>query len=476
MSEATRVLIVSYEAAPFFKTGGLGDVMGSLPKALVGLGVDARLVIPYYQQVREKYPKFNRIGEFRIYFGAKEEEIGVYEDTCVPHVYFLSNRANLSHVNTRGRNKRIEQFAFFSLAVSHFLLWLSKNRGWKSDIMHCNDWHTALVPLILQKLNLSTKTLLSIHNLEYQGFGSIKVVDFLNLKNEDIKEIKRENPVKAIDMLGEGILHADVVSTVSPNYAAEIMASEENHHRIIYSYLRRREKEGLADGKIIGILNGIDYEVWNPSKDKLLFQAYSNLDWKEGKKKNKEELLQSLNLPIDRPTFCFVGRMAAQKGVELLIRIIPRMAALNVNVIFLGQGDPNIEKSVKRIVGKYPQFAAASLSYNEEVGHRFYAASDFIVIPSHFEPCGLIQMIAMRYGTLPIASKTGGLKDSIKNGRNGFLFQKNSSRALLKTIKKALSIYHDVNKFNSMVENAMKTDFSWDKSAVLYKKLYQKMI
>ncbi|MCL5439239.1 MAG: glycogen synthase [Patescibacteria group bacterium] len=480
MDKKIKVLMVGYEADPFYKHGGLGDVIGSLPKALSGLNVDCRVVIPYYQAIKEKFIsnvfnlKEERIGEFLIHFGEKDEQIGIYKSVLPGSnviIYFLSNRKNLSYINTRGRNKKIDQFAFFDLAVSHFILWLRSKSKWTPAIVHCNDWHTSLIPFILQKqINTPIPTLLTIHNFEYQGRGSIKVLDLLHIKDKDVVEFKKGTPVTEINILGEGIMDATRVSTVSPNYAKEII-NNSNCHGQIYSYMRRREREKGKSNFLSGILNGIDYNIWDSKNDGLIYHRYDISDWQLGKKINKEDLLKSLNLK-DRPTFCFIGRMAKQKGIDLLVRAINRIVNLDVNLIFLGDGDSNIKKSLFKAQEKYKDNIRTEFFYSEELAHKLYASSDFILIPSHFEPCGLIQMIAMRYGTLPVASKTGGLKDSIKNNSTGFLFEKNSTRSLVKTIRKALRVYKWNEKYQKMTERAMKTDFSWRKSAKKYKKLY----
>lgn len=471
-----NVLITGYEGAPFYKRGGLGDVIESLPKALANIGVDIRAVIPYYSVIKEKY-HLKKEGEFSIAFGSETEHLGAYSswlpNTKVPF-YFLENRKYLFGSNPGGKNKRIDQFAFFALSVSHFIHYLSEHHKWTANIVHCNDWHTALIPLIFKKAKIATPTLLTIHNLLYQGVGSLKVLDLLEIKDEEAKELKRGVPANEMNVLGEGIVHATRVSTVSPSYAREI-AQIEHDHNPISPFLIKREHEGLGKfGKIVGILNGIDYDIWDPAKDELIFHKYDVNNWEIGKKDNKEDLLKSLGLK-DRPTFCFVGRMAAQKGLDILIKAIQRISHLDINVIILGSGNPRIQKKVLSITKKYP-WVKAELIYSEELAHKIYAGSDFIIVPSRYEPCGLIQMIAMRYGTIPIASNTGGLKDSILNGKNGFLFKKGKSARLKKTIEHALGRMKDKNKYKKMVERAMKTDFSWDKSAVLYKKLYEEMV
>lgn len=470
-----RVLITGYEAAPFFKRGGLGDVLGSIPKALAKIGVDARVVIPYYEEIRDKHES-KKIGTISVCFGKKIMQVGIYKNyfpnTRIP-IYFLENK-NLMAVNTRGRNKKIDQFAFFDLCVAHFILWSITDGKWTPDLAHCNDWHTGLIPLILRReLKISIPTLLTIHNLSYQGKGSIRVLDLLHVQDEDAKELKRGTPATEINILGEGIIHAGVVSTVSRSYAKEIV--ENSDHEPIHTFLLKRQQERGRRDEVLGILNGIDYDVWNPRHDSFLGTLYGMSDYRGGKAKNKEYLLKHLGLQ-DKPTFCFIGRMAHQKGLDTLMKVMPAIMSSDVNLIFLGAGEKTVEASVLRAVKQYPKSIRAEFAYNERFAHHLYGGCDFILIPSHFEPCGLIQMIAMRYGTLPIASKTGGLKDTIIDGENGFLFENGSYKDLLKKIEKAIEIYSDEKAREKMIENAMSTDFSWDKSAKQYKELYKEII
>ena len=470
--------MAGYEIAPFYKRGGLGDVMASLPKALAKEGLEVRIAVPHYAAIRQELlGNEKRIGQFYIHFGKKEEEIGVYK-TYLPGtkilVYFLSNKPNLAYINTRGRNKKIDQFAFFDLAVSRFISYLSKNENWQPSIVHCNDWQTALIPLILKNTeNFNIPTLLTIHNLNYQGKGSLKVLDELHIRDEEANELKRGKPVTEINILGEGIIHSTVVSTVSPTYAKEVL--EDYDADGIRYFLKKRGKDKGEKDEVVGILNGIDYETWNPETDSVIFHKYNLTNFKDGKKNNKEDLLRSLSL-ADLPTFCFIGRMAKQKGIDVLLKALKRIRKIDFNLVFLGEGDPNIEKSLIRMAKLYPLNIKGIFSYDEGFAHKLYAGSDFIIIPSHYEPCGLIQMIAMRYGTIPLASDTGGLKDSISNDRNGILFKKNSASSLIKAIKEALAIYKNQKRMESFVLSAMKTGFSWDKSAVLYKKLYESLL
>ncbi len=477
MDKKLNVLMVAYEAAPFFKRGGLGDVMESLPKALKNLDVDSRIVIPYYREIQKLFPE-EKVTTLSIEFDSSKEQVEVYRGENLAgkvKAYFLKSKRYLEGPNVRGKNKRIDQFAFFDLAVAHFVLWLHKNRHWMPNVIHCNDWHTALIPLVLnKKLNLDIPTLLTIHNLNYQGRGSLKVLDILQIKDENTKEIKRGKPATEINVLGEGIIHASRVTTVSPSYAKEIVVDYEKNP--IAPFLKKRhEDSSKKDGEIIGILNGIDYDIWSPKIDKQIYKTYDDSSWEAGKAVNKYELLKELGL-TDRPTFCFIGRMAWQKGIDILIKALKTMKVSEFNLIFLGSGTPSIERSVLRIAKNFPSNIKAIVSYNEEMAHKIYAGADFIIIPSHYEPCGLIQMVAMKYGTIPIAAATGGLADSIQDAENGILFKKNSASALIKSIREALRIYENPNHFKFMIMRAMKTDFSWDKSAILYKKMYEDIV
>lgn len=472
-----KVLITGYEGAPFYKKGGLGDVIESLPKALSKIDIDIRVVLPYYNVIKEKY-KLDREGEFTVEFDSVEERISIHS-AFLPNtnvkVYFLGNKRYLSSSNSNGKDKRIEQFAFFSLAVARFVRYLSEHHKWTANIVHCNDWHTALIPLILrQKMKSSISTLLTIHNLLYQGVGSFRILELLNMKDEEAIELKKGKPATEMNVLGEGIIHAARVSTVSVSYAKEITNDYEKS--LIGPFLKKREEDCCKkDGKIVGILNGIDYDIWNPEVDDLAFHKYNIDSWETGKRDNKKDLLDKLDL-AERPTFCFVGRLASQKGVDILIKVIDRLESLNINMIILGAGSLIIQENVLKLAQKHSSWVRAEPIYSEELAHKLFAGSDFIIIPSRYEPCGLIQMIAMKYGTIPIASDTGGLKDSILNGKNGFLFKKGQSARLRKTIERALSKMKDKEKYKKMVERAMKTDFSWDKSAILYRKLYEEMI
>lgn len=466
--------MAGYEAAPFYKKGGLGDVLGSLPTALREQGVDARVIMPFYHQVRKHFPQ-KKIGAMVIHFGSEDRLVkiyqGVFPETKTP-IYFLENQRYINLVNVKV--KKLEQFVFFDLAVCYFINWLSQRNIWQAQIVHCNDWHTALIPLILKrKLQSSIPTLLTIHNLLYQGSGSPRILDLLHMKDEETIEIKHGRPITEMNILGEGIRHASMVSTVSPEYAKEI--THEHKHNVIYQYLRHREEEMGKNGAVVGILNGIDESIWNPERQVNGYKRYSSVNIHSAKQENKALLLKEYRLP-DRPTFCFIGRMANQKGVDLLIRSMEHFIKLDCNVIFLGEGHYLLEAAVKRVVQEYHTQVRAHIGYSEELAHKLHAGSDFLLMPSVYEPCGLVQMVAMRYGTIPVASKTGGLIDTIEDGKTGFLFEPGSTEGLVKAVKRSLEVYKEPKLFHQMRERCMRQDFSWDKSAKEYKKLYEELI
>jgi len=470
-----NALLVGYEVAPFYKRGGLGDVLGSLPLALASLGIDARVTMPYYNSVKRHYPQ-KEIASFSVIFDKKEEKVkilqGVLPSSHVP-IYFLANRKLISIINLRQKN--IEEFVFFDLAVAGFINWLEDQGSFIPDLVHCNDWHTALIPFLLKKrMKSSIKTLLTIHNLGYQGRGSFKALEQAGFENQDLKILKKSKSITNLNALGEGILHASKISTVSPRYAKEI--SQIRKRTQIYRYFRLREQLLGRSDKLIGILNGTDTKIWNPQEDKLIPKQYGVTEVSTGKKKNKYILLDELHLPADKPTFTFIGRMASQKGIELILKIAEELVDLGINLILLGTGLKPLEQKVHALSEKHSSAIKAELIFTEKMAHRLYAAADFLLIPSNYEPCGLVQMIGMKYGTIPIAARTGGLIDTIDDGRTGFLFQKGSTHDLITTIKKVLKVYEDPERFEKMRKEAMREDFSWDKSATLYKKLYQTIV
>lgn len=470
-----RVLIAGYEVVPFYKRGGLGDVLGSLPPALSDIKVDVRVVMPYYRSVKKDFPQ-KEIGSFSVVFDKKEEKVQILQGTLlnskVP-IYFLANHKLISVINLS--KKRMEEFVFFDVAITGFINWLEDQGEFIPDIVHCNDWHTALVPLLLQRrMKSSIKTLLTIHNLEYQGQGSLSALDQAGIEDKDLKILTKQNPVTKLNALGEGIVHANRISTVSTQYAKEV--SQIRRRTKIYRYLSLREKMLGHDDKLIGILNGIDTQIWNPQKDTFISRKYNIENVESGKNRNKEFLLKELGLHIDRPTFAFIGRIVNQKGIDLILEKAKEFVDLDLNLIILGNGFKPLEKSVRTLGEKYKDNIRAEMVFKEELAHKLYAGSDFMLMPSHYEPCGLVQMASMQYGTIPVASRTGGLIDTIEDGETGFLFENGSPADMINAIKRAIKVYGDKDKLHRMRRAAMEKDFSWNKSAVLYKKLYQSII
>jgi len=492
-----KVLFCSYEVAPFFKKGGLGDVAGSLPKALANLGVDISVVMPDYDEVKSQKLKVkSQDQELKIKFAGREEIVRVDESVLpgseVP-IFFLENERYLSELK-EDRNENMEQFGFFSKAIAKFS---QEHENIGFDLVHLNDWHTALVPLLLklpkEKWEVGSgkwerpATLLTVHNFGHQGKAPLDLLNKLGIRQEDSKVLAWDTADNDLEMLMEGIIHADLVNTVSPTYAKEIMESK----------VAGRLSEVLKgkEGRVKGILNGIDYSVWNPETDKYLAVNYGlsakrkaqsaklqlkTKNWREGKRKNKLALQEKLGLETngEMPLLAFVGRLASkQKGLEILYSaMIKLFKKAKFQFVLLGKGSQEWEEKFKKLATKEKQVATV-IRFDEGLAHQIYAGADFVLIPSQFEPCGLVQQIGMRYGALPIVRKTGGLADTVKDGINGFVFEEYRTEALIDCLKRGLQIFNfQFSILNSMVERAIGENFSWKRSAKEYLKLYQKAI
>ncbi len=435
-----RVLFIAAEAAPLVKVGGLGDVAGSLPLALKRLEVDIRLAVPWYTEID--------VGRFKV---CEENGAGVTTlgKSDVP-VYLLAREVFLktgSHKAIAGTKAEEAWFSGFCEAVVRFL----KDSEWKPEILHGNDWHVAKALSFLEKtapetlaewgyLEKNLATLLTIHNLSY-------------------------HPTR----LREAILATDIINAVSPTYAREILTPE--FCEDLCEELNARKED------VYGVLNGIDYAVWNPETDGYLSECYSTLTWKGGKARNKRELRSRLGLEESTGMLLgFVGRIDAnQKGIGVLIQAVERLVALGCQLVVLGTGDPRYERKLNSVAVRYPGKVAMCLRFDEQLAHMIYAGADALVIPSRFEPCGLIQLIAMKYGTLPIAHDVGGLVDTIRDGETGFLFKAYSSVGLVSAVERAKAMYStEPVGWEMMVTRAMRENFSWERSAGEYIKLYEK--
>jgi len=473
-----NVLFVAWENDPFFKFGGLGDIARSLPGALQTIGVEIRVIIPYYKVVKFGRNKKTKVGEYTFLYGGKNVKVEVWQ-ALNPYskvlCYFLKNTKYLDVENT------IETWGFFDKAVVELIK--TKLLNWMPDIVHINDYHGGLIPLLIKQEALPIKTMLTIHNLAFQGRASVGIIQRMGINPNSSKTLQWEIKSRQINFLQEAIIHSDIVTTVSPTYAKEILTEEFGCglHEIL------RGKEGL----LYGILNGIDIDWRHTASDRAIKFPYGPrekrvgekieyYDWREGKALDKEFLQNKLGLKVGKeiPMFCFIGRISGgQKGLDILHRMLRRIDQTKFQFVILGTGEKEWEERFQWLATFYPKNISCIFKFDDTLAHQIYAASDFIVIPSRYEPCGLIQMIAMLFGTIPIAHKTGGLRDSIKEGYNGFLFSKYSSETLEEKVMQAIKMWENEKPtYEAMVEHALTTDFSWKKNAEEYLTLYKKIL
>lgn len=473
-----KVLFLASEAVPFVKTGGLADVAGSLPKELKKNGVDIRVAIPLYQTIDDVYKsKMEKITEFYVDLDWKHQYAGVYAlkwDNVT--YYFIDNMEYFDRESPYGYEDDAERFIFFSKAATL----LSKEIDFHPDIIHTNDWHTALVNVYVNDFRRGdsffddVKTLFTIHNLKYQGvFDS----GYLTLTGLDGSYFN-ENDLKyfeAINFMKGGIVHCNALNTVSENYAREIKYPfyGEGLDGIIRKY----------EYKLSGIVNGIDYDVWNPKTDEFIYKNY-DAENPEGKIENKLSLQKLYNLPEreDVPLIGICSRLTAMKGLDLVRYILDELLQEDIQIAVIGTGDYTYEEMFKYFEWKYPKKVAARIYYDSEESHKLYAGSDFLMMPSVSEPCGISQLIAMKYGTLPIVREAGGLKDTVipyneftKEG-TGYSFENINAHELLFTTQKAISVYREKRKdHNILLENAMNAVHDWEKSSEEYIKLYKSL-
>lgn len=472
-----NVLFVTSECVPFFKLGGLGDVSYALPVALHKVKVHISIVLPYYEKMNVAHVRC--VGQLAVDFDRRRELVFVFKTTLpgstIPVYLFRHPLCN--HYKTANM---AESFAFFSKAVAQFYLYANELLGGPYDIVHCQDWHTALVPMLIgeeRKVGTKTKTLASarvrtvftIHNHLYKGETGVMTILKLGLP-KSLFHVYDTNLGSAIKLMREALEYADQITTVSPTYARELITSE--HGDEINAVMKRR-----AD-KVVGILNGIDQDRWNPRNDTALLESYDAASVTSGKLKNKRALFSSFHVAESTgPLFGFVGRLEfRQKGLDLITKAIETLSTENFQLFILGQGSPKSQVKLTELMKHHPNVHFIN-SFDERLARRIYAGADVMLVPSKFEPCGLIQMIAMRYGTLPLVRKTGGLADSVVDGKTGFVFEKYRANALTAKMHEAIRVYlvHQ-EKWHKMVKAAMQQDFSWDASAKKYRSLYQKLI
>jgi len=486
-----KILFVSAEIAPLAKVGGLADVTGALPKYLFNFGQDIRLVLPLYEEIiQKKYPLSLLSKNIPVQIGDDKQIINIYQtllpQTKIP-IYLIENKKYLSEgpiYSENGQFNEIKRFLFFSKSI----LEIPWALNWHPDIYHIQDWHTATVPLFLKLDNRyikKPKVLFTIHNLAMQGrWNWQETMNFLKFEGNEYFSL--EEPFygpfgRDFNSMQQGVLTADFINTVSPNYAREIL-TKPYFSRGLQSYFQKRQNN------FCGILNGIDYENFNPETDPNIFHYYSVKSLKN-KKNNKIELKRKIGLKTweDRPLFAIVSRLTFQKGIDLVLKIIPSLVSY-ADIVILGQGEKETENALKKIAQKYKENVKVFIEFNEPLSRQIYAASDFFLMPSKFEPCGLGQMIAMRYGSCPIVRKVGGLKDTVKplklkkiffgkklNG-NGLIFTEYDSNKLWKAVQYGLSLFNKKNFWHKVICLLMKQDFSWQKSAKEYENLYKKIV
>jgi starch synthase len=482
-----KIIFIASECNPLAKVGGLADIIGSLPKALARLGLEARIIIPRYGIIdKVKFPQ-QKVAEGEIFFQDKLEKFEVFktqlpnslvEVFLIDHPFYSKGGVYLAADATPHGIDEITRFAFLSEASLEFL----KDSKFTFDIIHCHDWHTAIIPdLIKVKYKNVDKlekvaTVLTIHNLgvKYQGICDPSILHTLDLDEDSLPQIREDLASGDINFLQQGILGAAILNTVSPQYAKEILTPEFGGE--LAGYLNQRKD------RLFGILNGIDYEIFDPKKDPILVQNYDALTWRQGKVANKEALAKKLGLANDgKMLIGLVSRLDDQKGLDILLPAVPRILAMGVKIVTLGKGDPRFEEQLGDLCVEFEGAISCNLKFDPVLATQIYAGCDSFLMPSRFEPCGLGQMIAMRHGTIPIVRDVGGLHDTVEDGVTGFKFSQYTPEALIGAVKRTVSSHNDYRKsqggrWPKMVGEAMRRDWSWSKSAKEYVKLYEKAL
>ncbi|MDP4109758.1 MAG: glycogen synthase GlgA [Bacillota bacterium] len=481
MKQRPKILFATFEAEPFAKTGGLGDVCGSLPGALNGAGCDVRVMLPKFKTMPEKFrKKLEHVTDFRVDLAWRNQYCGIETLTLDDVIYyFIDNEYYFNRDKLYGYGDDGERTAYFSKAVAECISFLP---GFFPDIIHCHDWHAALAPVYLRE-NFNddskygaVKTVFTIHNLKYQGvFPGFYLGDVLGLDNRP-NAASQLKQFDAVNYMRGALNYSDRLTTVSPTYADEI-CTDFYGERAQDIFIRRR-------GILTGILNGIDNKKYDPGTDKDIYLNYL-ADSFDKKSENKKFLQVELGLEANPgiPLIVLISRLTEQKGLDLVVRVFGELMQENVQFAVLGVGDKKYEDAFRHFTGLYPGRVSARLAFDEGLSRKLYAGADLLLVPSLFEPCGLTQMIAMRYGTLPIVRETGGLNDSVRpynkftGEGNGFSFTNFNAHELLDTVRGAVRLYFESrDKFEALARNAMNEDYSWSASAKKYAALYKDML
>jgi starch synthase len=483
-----KIAFASSEVVPFAKTGGLADVAGALPKELSNLGNEVKVFMPKYYTINEyEYGHHydSLIGELKISVGGYEHSVHVFygklPDSDVD-IYFVHypNFFHREKIYTEDWDED-ERFILFSKAVIQIM----QKLGWAPDIMHVNDWQTSLIPVLLKenygwdRLFLKTKTVLTIHNIGYQGRFSLE-----SYKRAELPPHLYENNGILVhegdsNFLKAGILYADVINTVSETYAKELLTPELGAGMDKYLWQRNED--------FYGIINGVDYNIWNPETDEHIPFHYS-IENLVGKEEDKQYLLNKFKITFDStiPTIGIISRLVTQKGFDIISEILDKLLNQNIQLIVLGSGENKYEEMFKSAANRFPKKVGVYIGYNENLAHLIEAGTDIFLMPSHYEPCGLNQIYSLKYGTVPVVRKTGGLADTVQDWNeyneygqdigNGFSFYEYSGEALLQSINRAINDYHNKSVWKKIQRNGMIKDYSWKHSAQEYVELYRNII
>ncbi len=475
-----KIAMAASECAGYAKTGGLADVIYALSDALGRLGEEVIVILPFYGCMKERYlPKSEKIGMFDVYMSWRKEEAHVfrYQDKRFT-AYLIANDYYFQRDNIYGYNDDGERFAFFTLAGKQLLRFLN----YKPDIVHVHDWQTGMMPCLFEEgprfddFYDGIKCVITIHNPAFKGIiDRYFLNDFYGLRDElfDTGKVRFEGMVST---LKSGIIYSQAVTTVSPNHAAELLTPVGSQGLDGVLNLRKDD--------FYGILNGIDTDTWNPAKDKYIAKKYDKKTLMAGRHANQADLLKAFNISYyGGPVYGIVSRLTYQKGIDILLSQIRTALNRGASFVCLGSGESRLEQGLEALRREYPQTVGIYIGYNEELSHKVYAGSDFFLMPSLFEPCGIGQMVAQRYGCLPIVRYTGGLKDTVigydgtnADKANGLGFYDYSEGAVKGTLDQAFDVYKDQALYYKLAENAIGLDRSWKKSAQQYVALYKKIL
>ena len=462
----TRVLFVAPECAPLTKTGGLGDVAGALPPALRETGVDARVLLPAYGALPgRELATLDLLGKkVRLLESNLPSGVPLYLLDC-PDLY---RRNGGPYQTAQGEDWPDNALRFGVLSRAAALLGgAASPLDWRPDVVHCNDWPTGLAPVYLEREPDAAASLMTVHNLAFQGLFEPSVLRALGLPQSDYSVEKLEFYGR-LSFLKGGLVCADALTTVSPTYAGEIQSEALGCG--LDGVLRERHAD------LSGIANGIDTTVWDPAGDALIARNYDAAAI-DAKRINKRALQERLGLAADEevPLLGMVGRLTHQKGIDLVLAAADDLVALPAQLAVLGKGDRDHERALAALAARYPGTVAVANGFNEELAHLIEAGADVFLMPSRFEPCGLNQMYSQRYGTPPVAHATGGLIDTISDGETGFLFDRPESGALLAAVRRALALRRDPGRWRAMQRAGMTRDFSWAEPARRYADLYLRL-